>query len=89
MLEPQEALSLLTLWAGDDEPSRAQDAAELAERLGRLPLALKLAGAQAQDGVTWGDLLARFRDAQGNGLSQLDMDDPSRRDESLRLSVRP
>lgn len=54
----------------------------LVERLGGLPLAIVLAGAQVRQGVTPDDLLADFALAAVD-LSVLDMDDPQTRRESL------
>lgn len=86
VLEPAQALALLEQWAGEIADEEKAVAGELARRLGYLPLALALAGAQTQDGQTWEGLLAAFRDAQGTDITLLDMDDPQTRDESLALA---
>jgi tetratricopeptide (TPR) repeat protein len=77
---------LLEQWAGEISEGEKAMAGELAKRLGYLPLALVLAGAQAQGGETWSNLLAVFRDAQKADITLLDLDDPNMRDESLRLA---
>ncbi len=86
VLEPAQALALLAQWAGEIAESERVVAGELAKRLGYLPLALALAGAQTQDGESWDDLLAAFRNAQGADVTLLDLDDPTIRDESLALT---
>ncbi|MDJ0784773.1 MAG: TIR domain-containing protein [Desulfosarcinaceae bacterium] len=48
VLQADEAVSLLAKWSGRDDPAHA----EIARRLGYLPLALKLAGAQLRDDWT-------------------------------------
>ena len=60
-------------------------AAELVHRLGYLPLAVTLAGAQLADGATLPELLAAFRRRQGD-LSALDMEDPQAKEDSLTLA---
>jgi tetratricopeptide (TPR) repeat protein len=84
VLKPDEAVALLESWASQHDAGTRKEAAELAERLGYLPLALRLAGAQALDDVKWMKLLARFREAQGD-LSALDLDEPTRK-KSLTLA---
>jgi len=86
VLEPEQAIALLEQWAGEMAEGEKAVAGELARRLGYLPLALALAGAQAQDGETWDDLLAAFRDVQEADVTVLDLDDPTMRDESLKLA---
>jgi hypothetical protein len=76
-LTDDEGLALLTRWAGHQIEGE-----ELVRRLGGLPLALTLAGAQLQAGLTLESLLAAFRN-QKVDLSILDMDDPQSRSESL------
>jgi hypothetical protein len=85
VLKPEEAIDLLNNWAGKRDVGTRDEAAELANRLGFLPLALQLAGAQSLDDVKWADLLNHFRQVQGD-LSALDMDEPKRRMESLKLA---
>ena len=60
-------------------------AAELVHRLGYLPLAVTLAGAQLADGATPPELLAAFRRRQGD-LAALDMEDPQAKEDSLTLA---
>lgn len=86
VLQPGQALLLLAQWTGEIAEDEKAVAGELAKRLGYLPLALALAGAQAQDGESWADLLAVFRNRQGTDITLLDLDDPSVRDESLALT---
>ncbi len=86
VLKPKQAIALLEQWAGEIAEDEQAIAGELAKRLGYLPLALALAGAQVQDGEEWDELLAVFHDAQGADVTLLDLDDPSMRDESLQLA---
>jgi tetratricopeptide (TPR) repeat protein len=86
VLEPEQAMALLEQWAGEMGEDEKAVAGELARRLGYLPLALALAGAQAQEGETWDDLLGAFRDMQEADVTVLDLDDPMMRDESLKLA---
>jgi hypothetical protein len=81
-LSEAEGLALLAAWA----ETAGQDAAasELVARLGGLPLALRLCGAQLRAGERLDHLLAIFRQEQVD-LSMLDMDDPQTAQESLRL----
>jgi tetratricopeptide (TPR) repeat protein len=86
VLTPDESVTLLESWAKRSDAGTLEEAVELAQRLGYLPLALRLAGAQAQDGETWESLLTSFRDVQQADVTLLDMDDPTMRDESLKLA---
>jgi tetratricopeptide (TPR) repeat protein len=86
VLSPEQAIALLECWAVQISANELDLARELAKRLGYLPLALALAGAQIQDGQKWQRLLAIFRDAQGADIRKLDLDDASTRDESLALT---
>jgi tetratricopeptide (TPR) repeat protein len=86
VLTAGEALALLEKRLGqtliDNERAQAE---ELAQRMGYLPLALVLAAAQMNLGVTWEELLTAFRTMQGP-LEALDLDEAKTREESLRLS---
>jgi hypothetical protein len=64
-----------------------EQAAALAHELGYLPLALELAAAQVEAGLSWTELLDAFRQAQAD-LAVLDLDEATYRNESLRLSFR-
>ena len=86
VLEPDQAIALLERWVGEIAEDEKAVAGELAKRLGYLPLGLALAGAQTQEGETWEELLAVFRNAQGADITLLDLDDPAVRDESLALT---
>jgi tetratricopeptide (TPR) repeat protein len=87
VLKPEQALTMLEGWASGIADEEKATAEELARRLGHLPLALALAGAQIQDGETWAGLLTVFRDVQGGeDVTWLDLDDPQARDESLALT---
>ena len=56
---PEEALAILAGGPGHALPDAARPvAAQVAEAVGYLPLALSLAAMQAVDGVTWADLVA-------------------------------
>jgi len=79
-----EALSLLEARLGPLDGDR-EPAAALARELGYLPLALELAAAQVEAGVSWTELLDAFRQELAD-LSALDLDEPTYRNESLRLS---
>lgn len=57
VLKPEEALALLRQWAQRDDPAFA----DLAERLGYLPLALELAGARLREGMSGAEWLKTFR----------------------------
>lgn len=87
VLQPEQATAILQQWAGKHSNDNLQGASELAKRLGYLPLAVVLAGAQAQDGRTWDQLLVSLRASQGD-LTLLDLDDPIVRDESLALTFK-
>ncbi len=85
VMEPDQAVALLEKWVGGVVNEDKALVSELARRLGYLPLALTLAGAQVMDGETWSDLLAVFQDEQGVEVALLDLEDPEARDESLAL----
>ena len=81
-----QALALFEARLGSLDSSRDQ-AAALARELGYLPLALELAAAQVEGGVTWAELLDTFRHELAD-LAALDLDEAAFRNESLRLSFR-
>ena len=56
VMEPGPARALLIKWAGRDE----SEFGRIAERLGYLPLALKIAGARLKEGMTAAEWLATF-----------------------------
>lgn len=79
-LTMEEGVSLLAAWVG-----HSLRAEELVSRLGGLPLALSLSGAQLRAGnLTLDSLLAHFRQAQVD-LSLLDLDEAQTRTESLNI----
>ncbi len=57
VLAPAQAIEMLREWAGHNDPHLQA----IAERLGYLPLALKLAGARLREGLTGEDWLATFQ----------------------------
>ncbi len=85
MLE-DEALALLTEWAGVLPDIYLPTVKEIIKRLGNSPLALALVGAQARQGITWLRLLEVLRDDQGI-IAALDLNDPRVRDNALGLVV--
>lgn len=72
-----EGLALLARWA--EKPITNSD---LVERVGGLPLALKLSGVQLREGSTADELLSYFQQYP-LALDQLDLDDPQNERESL------
>lgn len=64
-----------------------QQAIALAHELDFLPLALELASAQVEAGISWGELLTIFRNELAD-LAALDLDEATYRNESLSLSFR-
>jgi len=81
-LPPGEARALLATLT--DGALSGDDAGRVAELCGHLPLALELAAAAAvEEGAAW--LLARLGDA-ATRLDVLALDDPARKDESVRLT---
>ena len=81
-----QALSLFQARLGPLDGDREQ-AVALARELGYLPLALELAAAQVEAGLSWAELLDAFRQALAD-LATLDLDEATYRNESLRLSFR-
>lgn len=74
-LDPVDALRLLSRIAWDAEAppdDERADAARLVERLGRLPLALELAGATLRNFVTSGEYLASLHLGEGVAVSDRD-----------------
>ena len=63
LLDPDQAVHLLGKWSEKDDPAFP----DIAERLGYLPLTVKLVGAQLRNGMTGAEWLATF----ANRLSQL------------------
>lgn len=57
------ALELLARWAGVSPATLPKAAAAVARECGYLPLALAVAGAHVQDGISWSEALAALRDA--------------------------
>jgi len=86
VLAPEEALDLLQKRVGrcfqDDELAQAL---ELAQRVGRLPLVLALAGAQVRLSRAWLALLQPLR-AQQPAAGELDFSDQHTRETSLAIS---
>jgi hypothetical protein len=71
VLTPGQAVTLLRKWANRDDP----DLLRIAERVGNLPLALKLAGAQLREGNKSGkEWLADFRDVSQLRLGRYSSD---------------
>jgi tetratricopeptide (TPR) repeat protein len=85
MLE-DEALALLTEWAGLLPDIYLPTIREIIKRLGNSPVALSLVGAQARQGITWLRLLEVLREDQGI-ISTLDLSDPHVRSNALGLVV--
>jgi|GEM_PF-2017553 len=85
VMAPAEALDLLTERAGKQAMQRLtpEEASELCQRLGCLPLALNLAGAGLLGEATVGEYLEPLRREQGLGL--LELGDGRRREQSLRV----
>jgi len=81
-----QALALFEARLGSLDGDR-ELAAALARELGYLPLALELAAAQIEAGVSWDELLVAFRQGLAD-LAALDLDEATFRNESLRLSFR-
>lgn len=80
-MSPSEGLTLLLRWA-EVAAEEADKIDGLVDRLGGLPLALKLCGARLREGETVTQLHSYF--AQDNiDLSQLDLDDPQTPHDSL------
>ena len=62
VLSDDQALALLAEWSGQVRETLADDARQVANQCGYLPLALALCGAMARDGTSWPDLLDALRE---------------------------
>jgi WD40 repeat protein len=101
LLTAEESLELLALWAGKDVSDLPDEAAQIVQECGRLPLALTLCGALARDEVPWNDLLEALKDAslkfldhpQGSVMRSMKVSverlTPEERDCYLKLAVFP
>ncbi|GAB4481532.1 MAG: hypothetical protein Kow00124_29390 [Anaerolineae bacterium] len=85
-LRDDEALTLLTEWAGILPDIYLPTVREIITRLCHQPLALALVGGQARQGITWLRLLEVLRDDQGP-IAMLKTDDPRVRSNALGLVV--
>lgn len=59
----EQALALLAEWSGQVWETLPEEAGQVADECGNLPLALALCGAMARDGVPWLDLLDALRES--------------------------
>lgn len=82
-MSEEEALAMLTDWAGMIAPTYIADVKEVAKRLSYIPLSLALAGAQARRGLAWLRLLELLNEEQGP-IALLEVDDKEVRRESLK-----
>lgn len=79
LLTPQQAAQLLTEWKGGSDPKLP----EIAEQLGYLPLALKIAGARLRKGLTAEEWLTSF-----NRVSRMKTDrKTNERDANLSVNI--
>jgi tetratricopeptide (TPR) repeat protein len=83
-MSEDEALDLLTTWAGILPETYLPTVREIARRLSYLPLSLAVVGAQARMGIAWLRLLEILHEEQGP-ISALDADDQKVRDPALGL----
>jgi len=75
VMTPEQAMELLTQkFPGTLSDQAQQQVREFAERVGYLPLALELAAAQVEEGVTWAELLEDFGEEVAR-LESLDYQD--------------
>jgi tetratricopeptide (TPR) repeat protein len=81
-LTEEEALAMLTEWAGMIAPTYLTYVKEVAKRLSYLPLPLSLAGAQARRGLAWLRLLELLQEEQGP-IALVEVDDKNVRRASL------
>ncbi len=86
-LREEEALTLLTEWAGMLPSIYLPTVKEIVQRLFYSPLTLALVGAQARQGITWLRLLETLRESQGP-LDNLNGDDPAVRRQALELILK-
>jgi hypothetical protein len=84
VLAPEQAISLLREWTGRGEPVFP----EIADRLGYLPLALKLAGARLCGGMGGAEWLETFQHVSQMKLSRRSTDPQENLLVSFELSVR-
>jgi len=77
-----EALEMLTHWAGMIAPTYLTHVKEVAKRLSYLPLSLSLVGAQARRGLAWLRVLELLQEEQGP-IALLEIDDKNVRNSSL------
>src|SRR5205085_4941485 len=64
VLSPEDASDLLAECSDQSRASLSDDAREVAEECGNLPLALVVCGAMAHNGTPWADLLDALRKAE-------------------------
>lgn len=83
-LSEEEALGLLTEWAGMMPDVYLPTVKEIIKRLSYLPLSIALIGAQARQGITWLRLLEVLREEQGP-IAVLNLDSESVRMTALSL----
>lgn len=80
----EEALNLLTEWAGMLPDVYLPTVKEIIKRLSYLPLSIALIGAQARQGITWLRLLEVLREEQGP-IAVLNLDSEQVRHSALAL----
>lgn len=85
-LSEDEALKLLTAWAGMLPSLYLPTVKEIITRLSNSALALSLVGAQARQGMTWLRLLEMLQEEQGP-LAALDPNDEEARTRALTLLI--
>lgn len=87
IMTESQALTMFESRLGALKKEVREKALLLSRELGYLPLALELAAAQIENGIPWDDLLGSFRKGLAD-LASLELDEPTHRNESLRLSFR-
>lgn len=85
-MSEDEALALITEWAGILPDIYLPTVKEIIKRLGHRALPLALVGAQARQGITWLRLLEVLRDDQGP-IASLDPDEPEIQRNALGLII--